>query len=112
MEIYEYLNSISLENKEKIEPIFEYIIKKYKFVQFSDNYAQNTKMPTFRISHNYVTIGLMKKYISIHFSNYDAVKHIKENWKEITANVGCVNIKYNLDIKYELIFEAIEKTFK
>ncbi len=107
----EYLSSISKEDKEKIDPIFKYIEKEYSEAQFSDKYAENTKLPIYKLNKEYVAIGLMKKYISIHFSKYNAVEYIKNNTKGIKCNVGCINIPYNREIEYEIIYKAIDLTF-
>jgi len=111
MDIEYYLKQIDEETREKIVPIINYIEKQYPEAVFDDNWGKKTKIPTYRINDKYVSIACMKRYITIHFSNFEAPKYIKENYSYCKANIGCVNFSYSRELPQNYIFAAIDKTF-
>ncbi|MCT4612119.1 MAG: DUF1801 domain-containing protein [Clostridia bacterium] len=112
MDMKDYLKILNDETRSKIEPIISYIESKYPKASFDDNWGAKTKMPTYRYNGNYLAIGCMKRYITLHFSNYSAPKYIKDNYPYCKAHVGCVNFSYTRELPYQIIYKAIDETFK
>ncbi len=110
MTIDDYLGQIDEKTRNKLEPIIEYIAKEFPDVTYDEDWGPKTKMPTYRHNGNYVSIACMKRYISIHFSNYEAPKLIFQKYPYCKANVGCVNFSYARDLPHDVIFEAIDQT--
>ncbi len=108
----EYLNTLEETHRNKVEPLFQYMLNELENVEFSEYYAPNTNIPTFKVGERYVAIAMMKKHMTIHFSNFEVVREIETKWKEVKCRVGCVNISYTTPFKEELLIEAIRKTLK
>ena len=108
--IEEFLSDLTDEKQKYVQPIIDYIYREYPNVQFKDKFGPNTIMPSFWIDDKYIALACRKHYFTIHFSNRDSVKFIKENYEYSKANVGCVNFPYHRPLPYILLSVAIDKT--
>lgn len=107
-----YLSLIDFAVQEKVLPMIQYIEKKYPTAVFDETYSAKTKIPTYRHSGSYVSIACRRKYITIHFGNYDAVSIVTKASEKVRGNIGCVNIGYNVDIPYDAVYKAIDLCFE
>lgn len=112
MEIGYYLSSIDFAVQEKVLPMIHYIETKYPAVVFDEVYSAKTKIPTYRHNGSYVSIACRRRYITIHFGNYDAVSIVTKAYEKVRGNIGCVNIGYNVDIPYDAVYKAIDHCFE
>lgn len=110
--IKDYISNIEGLRKERIEKVIDYINTNYPNAESSMDYAPKTKFPTYKVNGVYVAIANMKHHISIHFGRYDATKIIGEAEPRVKVNVGCVNIKDNIEFPIKAIEEAIDYCFK
>ncbi len=95
----------------QIIPIIKYIETNYPDADFDEYNSEKSHIPTWRIEENYIGIGCRKHYISLYFSNRDAVKIIDENTPYCRAQKGCVNFSYKRELPLSAIFKGIDKCF-
>ncbi len=75
-------------------PLIQYIEVNYNTATFDEHYSVKTKNTTWRSNNTCVEIGYRKWYISIYFSNKDAVSLIAKRYQFCKCNKGCVNLTY------------------
>ncbi len=107
-----YLKQVNEVRSERINALIDYIQTKYPEAIASLDYAENTKIPTYKINNQYVAIASMKHHLTIHFSNYKAVELVKKANPSIVKRIGCVNIKDNQTYPLDAIKQAIDLCFK
>ncbi len=96
---------------EQILPIIDYINTNYKDAKFDEYNSEKSRIPTWRFSENYVGIGCRKHYISLYFSDREAVRIIYENTPYCRAQKGCVNFSYKRELPLDAIFLGINQCF-
>jgi hypothetical protein len=83
---------------EKVFPMIHYIEMKYPAVVFDETYSAKIKIPTYRRNGTYVSMDCIKRYINIHFGNYDVVSVVTKASEKILGNISCVNNGYKIQI--------------
>ncbi len=112
MKIEDLYRCIEESNTQQILPIITYINKAYQMASFDEYNSKKTHIPTWRIENKYVGIGCRKHYISVYFSDKEAVSVVAENTPYCRAQKGCVNFSYKRELPIEAIFKGIDKCFK
>ncbi len=93
----------------QVLPIIDYINKNFSEASFDEYNSEKSHIPTWRIDEKYVGIGCRKHYISLYFSDREAVRVIDENTPYCRAQKGCVNFSYKRELPLEAIFKGIDK---
>ncbi len=96
---------------QQVLPIIEYINKNYPNAVLDEYNSEKTRIPTWTLNGEYVGIGCRKHYISVYFSDREAVKVIAENTPYTRALKGCANFSYKRELPLEAIFKGIDKCF-
>ncbi len=112
MKIEDVYKCIKENGTEQIVPIIEFINRRYPNASFDEYNSEKTHIPTWRIGDAYVGIGCRKHYISLYFSNREAVNVVEENTVYCRAQKGCVNFSYKRELPLDAIFKGIEKCFE
>ena len=107
----EYLSLIDPKLAKKVKPIFDYINQEYPNAIYCDSYGRNSKLPGYRIDADYIFIGGMKNYMTIHFSNRQAIKSIIDRYPYCKANEDCVNFSLSRQLPYIILYSAIDLVF-
>ena len=107
MTLEELINQTDEITENKVLPIINYIISTYK-VTYDSKFSERTLIPTFRLGSSYVAIGCRKHYISIYFSNREAVNIITNNYIYCRGQKSCVNFSYKRDLPLEAICNAVD----
>ncbi len=109
MKIEDVYRCIEEYNVQQIIPILKYIEDNFKCAQFDEYNSEKSHIPTWRIRDKYVGIGCRKHYITIYFSDREAVSVVAENTPYCRAQKGCVNFSYKRELPYDAIFKGINK---
>ncbi len=111
MKIEEVYKCIDENGITQIIPILKYIEDNYSSSLFDEYNSEKSHIPTWRIGERYVGIGCRKHYISLYFSDREAVNVITQNTPYCRAQKGCVNFSYKRELPLEAIFKGIDKCF-
>ncbi len=107
-DVYKYIEE---NNTHQLLPVIKYIGENYPQAVFDEYNSEKSHIPTWRIDKKYVGIGCRKHYISIYFSDKEAVQTISNTTIYCRAQKGCVNFSYKRDLPLNAIFMGIDKCF-
>ncbi len=94
---------------QQVLPIIEYIHQNFPDASFDEYNSEKTHIPTWRLGEEYVGLGCRKHYISLYFSDREAVQVVDANTPYCRAQKGCVNFSYKRELPLVAIFKGIDK---
>ena len=99
-------------NTQQILPIIKYIEDNFPSATFDEYNSEKSHIPTWRIDNKYVGIGCRKHYISLYFSDRDAVTVVAKNTPFCRPQKGCVNFSYKRELPLDAIYKGIDRCLK
>ena len=112
MKIDDVYKCIEETNTDQVIPIIKYIEENYPQAIFDEYNSEKTHIPTWRIDDKYVGLGCRKHYISLFYSDRDAVTVVGENTPYCRTQKGCVNFSYKRELPLDAIFKGIDNCLK
>lgn len=112
MKLADVYACIEENNTQQILPIIKYIEDNFPDATFDEYNSEKSHITIWRIQDKYVGIGCRKHYISVYFSNRDAVTVVAENTPYCRPQKGCVNFSYKRELPIEAILKGIDECYR